>query len=405
MVYCPTLPPVMLGLTGRAAGSVRLRLRENFLYWILLGVARCRPPAAPFVPDRVRTLVVVSNTALGDTVLATAALRALRHRYAHARLVFVAHPVYAPLIAALGAADAIYRYDGAWRGFLAMVRRLRREHCDLAVILHSNEPQATPLVYLAGARWIFKLPNTSRFRFLLSNREPRLDWSAFRHGIEARLMTAALADAPVEDARLWLAVSDRSAVVDRALGRAGQGAAVVAPASKASGLLIGFQPGASSRSRMWPAEHFVALGRRLLARHPDARIVLTGAATEADYCRAIADQLGTRAHLACGLPIEDLPSLLASLDCVVSGDTGTLHVAVAVGTPVVGLYAVSDPTASGPAQDLTRHEIIYRPCTEAVSTKSEDDRCIARITVADVEAACERVLARSTKRAGRAEQA
>lgn len=367
-----------------------------------MGVAHCRPPAAPFVPDRVRTLVVVSNTALGDTVLATAALRALRHRYAKARLVFVAHPVYAPLIAALGAADAIYRYDGAWRGFLTMVRRLRSEHCDLAVILHSNEPQATPLVYLAGARWIFKLPNTSRFRFLLSNREPRLDWSAFRHGIEARLMTAALADAPVEDARLWLTVNHDSTPIDRVLGRGAF--AAVAPASKANGFLIGFQPCASSRSRMWPAEHFVALGRRLLALHPDARIVLTGAATEADYCRTIADPLGTRARLACGLPIEDLPSLLASLDCVVSGDTGTLHVAVAVGTPVVGLYAVSDPTASGPAQDLTRHEIIYRPCAEAVSTKSEDDRCIARIAVAEVEAACERVLARSAKRAGRAEQ-
>ena len=79
---------------------------------------------------------------------------------------------------------------------------------------------------------------------------------------------------------------------------------------------------------------------------------------------------------------------------LVSGDTGTMHVAFAVGTPVVGLFAVSDPAASGPAYDLDRHRIIHRPGDDrSVRTKSDDQRWIARIGVEEVAAAVEELLA------------
>ena len=59
-----------------------------------------------------------------------------------------------------------------------------------------------------------------------------------------------------------------------------------------------------------------------------------------------------------------------------------------MGTPTVSLFAVSDPARSGPFQDRERHSVIHRPCPElAQRSKTDDDTCIARITVDEVLAA------------------
>jgi len=176
----------------------------------------------------------------------------------------------------------------------------------------------------------------------------------------------------------------------------------VAAAGLAGRRLIGFQCGASAASRMWPAAHFAELGRRLLATRADAAIVLTGAPAERPLLDPIATAIGERCRVACELSIETLPALVGRLDVLVSGATGTMHVAVATGTPTVCLFAVSDPATSGPAYDNGqdgRHIVIHRPCPDlAIGTKTDDPRCIARIGVDDVLAAVEKQLARERPR-------
>jgi ADP-heptose:LPS heptosyltransferase len=150
---------------------------------------------------------------------------------------------------------------------------------------------------------------------------------------------------------------------------------------------------------MWPAAHFAELGRRLLAAHADSAIVLTGAPAERDYLAGLRRDIGEPCLVACDLPIEALPALVGRLDVLVSGDTGTMHVAVATGTPTVCLFAVSDPATSGPAYDHELHIVIHRPCPDlAIGTKTDDARCIARIGVDEVLAAVEQQLARERAR-------
>jgi ADP-heptose:LPS heptosyltransferase len=342
-------------------------------------------------PAAVRRVLLISSTALGDTVLSTAAFTPLRRRFPAARIAALIHASYVPLFRHCVELDEVVPSRGAWRGFVGLAGRLRRERPDLALILHGNEPQATPLAYLAGARWIVKLPNASNpFRFLLANREPPLAWPELGHGLNQRLRTAALVGADIAGARMTLPVTTAAAAaVDAFLAEAGL----------AGRQLIGFQCGASAASRMWPATHFAELGRRLLALHPDAAIVLTGSPDESDYLAGIARAIDERCRVACELPIETLPALVGRLDVLVSGDTGTMHVAVATCTPTVCLFAVSDPATSGPAYDHELHIVIHRPCPDlAIGTKTDDPRCIARIGVNEVLAAVEKQLARERTR-------
>ncbi len=370
---------------------MRLRIRESLLYGLLRLLKRLdwrNTSAAAFDPAQVRSILVISSTALGDTVLSTAAMNAVRQRYPEAHIVALIHRPYVNLFRNHPALDDVVTYRGGYRSFFGTLRILRWHKCDLALILHGNEPQATPLAYLSGARFIFKLPNTSRFHFLLANAKPIRGWRDFSHGIDQRLAVAELAGASTRGMRMSLPSlpAHERLVADWLAGN-----------NASAGLLIGLQTGASSHGRIWPAESFAELAQRLGARFPGIRFILTGSADETGYCRHIAAAIGPAACSAAGaLPIEALPALLRRMVVLVTGDTGTLHVAVAVGTPTVGLFAVSDPKASGPAHDLDRHIVIHHPCADAgMRSKSDDQRWIARIGVDEVLAAVENIMLRT----------
>jgi ADP-heptose:LPS heptosyltransferase len=302
-------------------------------------------------------------------------------------MVALIHQQYVPLFRHCAELDAVVPFHGGYSRFLGTLRALRNLQPDLALVLHGNEPQATPLAYLAGARCIVKLPNSNEFRFLLANRETPSNWQQFAHALDQRLGEAALVGADIAGARMSLpAVPGAQDEVDAFLAATGL------PGKK----LLGLQCGASSRSRMWPAQHFIELGRRLLARHPDAGLVLTGAPSEAAYLDTIAAGIGGAvANAARGISLAALPALVGRFRLLVTGDTGTMHVAIAVGIPIVGLFAVSTPSASGPACDLERHVIIHQPCEDRfVRSKSDDQTCIGRIAVDTVFAAVQSVLER-----------
>ena len=345
----------------------------------------------------IKSILVISSTAIGDTLLSTPAIRALRLAYPAAKIVALLNRDNLELFETNPDIDVAIPYHGGYHRFLSTVLKLRAYHPQLAVILHGNEPQATPFAYLSGARFIVKLPNKNRFRFLLSNREPVVGWDAFGHGLEQRLQCAALAGAPSTDTRMVLPIGENSPrEAARFLNNCGL---------DQDTLLIGLQVGASSLSRMWFAERFVALGKKLLAQHPGCAILITGSPSEQALCNTIAAQIGARAFVSAGhLALKDLPALVSRLHVLVSGDTGIMHLAVAVGTPVVALFAMADAKHSGPAYDLDRHLVIqkWRTCVPCVGKKCTYQLCMENIAVDEVAAAVEQVLSSAEHKAGQA---
>jgi ADP-heptose:LPS heptosyltransferase len=381
---------------------MRLRLREASLYhWLRLRRALDHRPrsADELATPAIRRILAISCTALGDTLLSTPGLRALRASYPQAQMTLLVHPSLKALFDGLDEVDELLPYDGKWRGFGRLARRLK--NYDLAVILHGNEPQATPLAYLSGARHIFKLPNNNRWNFLLTNRQPLRGWDELGHGLDQRLAVARLAGATGEcDRRMSVpAHAEGAAAVDAALAARGWQTASI----------IALQPGASTVSRRWPPARFVATALELAQSRSELRFVVTGSPAEARLCQELATRInaalplpaGYRAWSSAGqLPLIALPDLLRRSSLLISGDTGPMHLAVTVATPVVALFAVSDPARSGPAYDLERHIVIrkWRTCDPCFSKNCPYDEplCMDNIQVAEVLAAANQILSRQS---------
>jgi lipopolysaccharide heptosyltransferase II len=123
--------------------------------------------------------------------------------------------------------------------------------------------------------------------------------------------------------------------------------------------------GASWESKTWPLEHWVALARALV-RDLGARVHLLGGPED----RALGEEIRRRAQVDLALHAGELSlrgtaGLLASAHALVSGDTGPMHMAVAVGTPVVALFGATDPARSAPfgqPRGVLRHPTPCSPC-------------------------------------------
>ncbi len=381
---------------------MRLRLREPLLYrWLKIKRALDkRPrPAGELGSPAIRRILAISCTALGDTLLSTPGLRALRQTYPQAHITLLVHPSLQALFTGLAGVDELLPYDGKWRGFARTAKALKGY--DLAAIFHGNEPQATPLAYLSGARYVFKLPNNNRWNFLLSNREPVLGWDDLGHGIEQRLAVARLAGA-LGDFSPRMTVPLHSAGAE-ALGKA------LAERGWQQANIVAFQPGASTMSRRWPRSRFIAAAAQLAQRWPELRFVVTGSPAEVALCQEVAAGIeaaaplagGTRAWASAGqLPLIALPALLKRASLLVTGDTGPMHLAVTVETPVVALFAVSDPARSGPGYDLEQHVVIrkWRTCDPCYSKNCPyaEPICMDNIAVDEVIAAVDSILSRKT---------
>jgi len=200
-----------------------------------------------------------------------------------------------------------------------------------------------------------------------------------RHEVERQLALVASVGFIAADRRLRFAVPSaaRSAVAAR-LARAG-----VDPARR----LVVVHPGASAESRRYPAARFGVAADRV-ARAADATIVLSGAAEE----RSLIDELrGAMTEpaisLAGQLDLGELAALVEAADVLVANNSGPAHLAAALGTPVVDLYALTNPQHTPwlvPARVLN-HSVPCRNCLKSRCPQGHHDclRGVAPEAVAD----------------------
>lgn len=332
-----------------------------------------------FDPETIKNILVVSSTAIGDTLLSTPAIRGVRERYPQARIVAHFNIKNMELFENNPHIDETIPYHGGYKKTFKTIMEFRKHKFDLALIFHGNEPQATPMAYLSGARFVVKVPNTSEYRFLLSNRNQIFRWEDFTHGVEQRLKVAELVDCRISDNRMVLPLTrDGESAVNEFLENSG---------IRETDSIIGFQAGASTLSRMWFPDRFAELGKRLINSYPELKIIITGSPEEYEHCRKIADAIGKRAIVSAGkIPLKYIPALIKKFKVLVTGDTGIMHIAVAVGTPVIALFAVADAKKSGPYYDMEKHTIIKkdRTCAPCASKKCKHQTCMENISIDEV---------------------
>ncbi len=122
--------------------------------------------------------------------------------------------------------------------------------------------------------------------------------------------------------------------------------AAIAAAGGSLGYIV-LNPGAAWPNKRWPAERFGALAAALRER-TGLRSLVTWGPAESDLANAVVNASGGSASLAPATSVSDLAVLMREAALAVSGDTGPLHIAAAMGTPLVGLYGPTWPERNGP---------------------------------------------------------
>jgi len=120
-------------------------------------------------------------------------------------------------------------------------------------------------------------------------------------------------------------------------------------------------PGANWPHKRWPPERFAALGDRLVEAQR-AQIALTGGADDVELASAVARRMRHPATVLAGqMTLRECAACVEQAQVVVSNDTGLLHVAAALGRPLVALYGPTSPRLTGPLGDPRRTTILHHP--------------------------------------------
>jgi lipopolysaccharide heptosyltransferase II len=146
------------------------------------------------------------------------------------------------------------------------------------------------------------------------------------------------------------------------------------------------------RWKQWPVERYRAVIERLLAERADSQVVLFGSPSEAKMIEEIARGMGQRVSVAAGkTTVKQVAALIERCDMLVCNDSGLMHAAVAVGTPVVAIYGPTDIRRTAPLGSehrVIRHDL---PCSPCFKLEGDDQvhlcphhDCLATITPEEV---------------------
>jgi heptosyltransferase-2 len=334
-------------------------------------------------PDFRKILVRATNW-IGDGVMSLPALAALRARFPSAEIVLVSKPWVSELYHHLPAVSRQIIYDpekvhrgpgGFWR----LVQKLRAEGFDAAILLQ-NAFQAAAMAWGARVPVRIGYARDGRSRLLTDavvppppaiyghQRNYYLEL-LFRAGLIAGYDRAANPHLEVEEAeKEW---------ARRHLARNGLGGPRV---------LVGLNPGAFfGPAKRWLASRYAQVADRLIgALHAD--VLIFGSSAERPLAEEIARGMKhTPLILAGDTSLRQLMALLAQCRVVVTNDSGPMHLAAALGLPVVAIFGSTDDRATGPLGSQVR--VVKRPTECAPCGLREcpiDFRCMTGVTVDDV---------------------
>jgi ADP-heptose:LPS heptosyltransferase len=340
---------------------------------------RQRPPRplADLDLGEVRRVLLVSATALGDTLFSTPAIRALKDRYPAWELEVLAHRVFGVLLAHNPHVGRIYTYPGRNRRLITLARDLRLRAYDLVIILHGNDPEATLLAHLTGSPYIIgsaRSPLAFAYSATVSPAHP------YEHAIERRLNYVRLLGADTADKRMDLYLPPEE--TDRAAAILKENFGQVPP------LLMAFHPTGSDPYKWWPAASFVELGNFLYESYHAPLLIISGT-KDRSAAEAIAARLNGPSLLTGGrFPLLTVAALLNRGRLLVANDSGPFHMGLALGVPTIGLLGADDPKRVGPygvewgAALYKREDVCpQEPCR---LKKCPKNLCMEAITVEDV---------------------
>ncbi len=364
------------------------------LHWLLHATDALLSPFLTKPPvDEVRTVVLTKIWGIGNLVMILPYVQEIRRHYPRARLVFLTLERNRELLEGGELFEEVVTMRD--HGLLAPVidlfraiRRLRRRRVDLFLDFEQFLRVSGLIGRLSGARQSigFDTPGQHRARLY----QARIPYDHERHmaSVFGDVVRAAGVGMDRIPAPRVPRCSESRRQVLAELGNLPRPWVILHPGS-----------GDNFPGRRWPSERFAAVARKLVQTH-GATILLTGTRAESGLLATVADSLPSTSVVSCAdrFSLRQLVELIDQSDLVISNDTGPVHLAAAVETPVVALYGPNTPRLYGPLGPDSRalyHRLPCSPCLTNLNAKSSRCRlpsCILAISVEEVLETCAELL-------------
>lgn len=340
-------------------------------------------------PKKINHILIRSANWVGDAIMTTPTIRAIRRNFPHATIRILAKPWVAPVFYHNPHIDSIMLYDaegihGKLWGKVRLSKDLRRMGFDLAILMQ-NAFEAALLSFLAG------IPNrlgysTDGRSLLLTHRIPVHPTLKQGHLIDYYLGILKGASLKLDSRELALVVTEeeqyRAQDILESQGIIG------------NGMLIGINPGATfGTAKRWFPERYAALCSRLRESF-GAHILVFGGPGEADLGQRVSEMIGKGSVNVCGKTnLREAMALIEKCDLFVTNDSGLMHVAAAFDIPQIAIIGPTDCVATGPCNPrshIVRVPVECSPCLKPHCPT--DHRCMRKISVDMVYSVAEAVL-------------
>ena len=355
----------------------------SIIYLVLSGVGaiiqlrrgnKHEPPLRPdtFHPERI---LVIRLDLIGDLVMSLTLVRALKHTYPDAEIDLLAVPSSAAIVTAdpnistiLTTDPNIWRRPKAlihlsnWLALFALIRQMHNRHYDVAVSVFGR--WAALFALLSGAKRRLGFGQEGYYGFLTDSVAGR-HWDAHDHKHEVdyclELAQAAGATITPEDRIPHLDVEPQARRdVEQLLEQEG--------VSHDALIITCHVSSHNGYAKRWPVPYWATLIDRLI-REEHATVILTGAPND----QPLIGQVLQRTHehplnFAGKTSLPQLAALLQRANLMITGDSGPMHIAAAVGTPLIAIHGPTDPALSGPVSPnatVLRSDIWCSPCYQA----------------------------------------
>jgi len=326
------------------------------------------------IDSQEKRFLIVSTTALGDTLWATPAIKALRAAYPHSDISMLVSPIGREVLLNNPYINDLFLVKNpALPSLLSLYGTLKKKTFSHIFIFHTSQRPVLPCTALLGAPVLIGSAGINKgLDALLTECQPR---NPQEHEIERRLKMVARvgAHASTVEMDLFLNQDDESLAQEW----------LHSLAIPSYLPLIALHPGAKDAFRRWPASHFIELGKRLSA-HLGCTVFVTGVPSEKELVETIASGIEGAIPVT-HLPLRAFAALIKKMRLIVTNDTGPMHVALAMKTPSVLLFSPSNPKRFGP-YGVKKATVIAKKasCSPCLTRKCPSSFCLLQIGVQEV---------------------
>ncbi len=287
-------------------------------------------------PAEIKKLLIFRTDRIGDVVLSTPAFRAVRKRVPTAEITLVCKSYTKPLVDGLNLFDDIVcvdRYRGVL-GKLRLIRQLRKKRCNLTLVFYTT-------FWIGMLAYFCRSPIRVGYRengggFWMTHKLPPQLPDQVCHEVKRTLAVIEVVGIPVISTGLSVSVSTEG---EQAAKRYFEKHAILE-----TDILIAVHPGSRQVHLRWSADGF-AKTSNLLLKDAAIQIILIGSREERELIRSVYSRIWRkdRVHIANSFTLSELVGLLKNCSLFIGNSTGPMHIAAALGIPVVAIFGLTHP--------------------------------------------------------------